>query len=191
MTRNLPLLRLPPRVAAFYSRARRLAAVSGDAWSLESATKPESLRELLRVARGRRVVAEIGTGTAWTTVALALADRSRRVISFDPVVRAERERYLDLAPPSARRRIELVAGPGEAGPRSPDEAIDMVFIDGSHERERTIETFRAWREALRPGGLIAFHDFGNAAYPGVGNAIADLALTGEVVRDVFVWTAPG
>ena len=153
MARNAALLRLPPRVAIFYSRARRLAARSGDDWSLQSATKPESLRELLRVARGQRRVAEIGTGTAWTTAALALADRRRRISSFDPVVRPERDRYLELA---------------------------------AAARDRTIETFRVWRPAVT--GLVAFHDYGNPAYPGVSEAIAALRLEGRVIRDLFVWT---
>ena len=183
LTRNAALLRLPPRVAVFYSRARRLAARSGDDWSLQSATKPESLRELLRVARGHRRVAEIGTGTAWTTVALALADRHRGVTSFDPVVRPERDRYLELAG-AARDRIELLTLPGESGPHEP---VDMLFIDGSHERERTIETFQIWRPAVT--GLVAFHDYGNPAYPGVTEAIDALGLRGRVVRDLFVWTA--
>jgi predicted O-methyltransferase YrrM len=188
--RNAELLRLPPRVALFYSRARRLAAASGDDWSLASATKPESLRELLRVAAGSARVVEIGTGTAWTTIALALADPARRITSFDPVVRPEREQYLALAGAAVRRRIELVQAPGEAGPASPGDPVDMVFIDGSHERERTVQTFEVWRGALPPDGIVAFHDYANDAYPGVGEAIAQLALAGEVVRDIFVWRRP-
>ena len=108
LRRNVVLLGLPPRVAIFYSRARRAAARSGDRWSLESATGPRSLALLLRAARGRRRVVEIGTGTAWTTAALALADHKRRVLSFDPTVWPERDRYLRLAGPEAATRIQLV-----------------------------------------------------------------------------------
>ena len=187
LARNRALLRLPPRVAVFYSRARRLAARSGDRWSLESATRPESLAVLLRVAEGRRRAVEIGTGTAWTTVALALADRGRHVLSFDPVVRPERDRYLALAP-AARERIELVDAPGEQGLGAHPGPVDLVFVDGSHERERTIATFAAWRDALAPGGAIAFHDYGNPQYPGVGDAIRELGLEGRVARDLFVWS---
>jgi predicted O-methyltransferase YrrM len=185
LVRNAQLLRLPPRVAIFYSRARRLAAATGDEWSLTSATKPESLAGLLRLARGRRSVVEIGTGTAWTTMALALADRARDVVSFDPIVRPERERYLALAPPGARSRINLIAAPGESDTQR--RRTGLVFVDGSHERERTIATFETWRRTLEPGGLIVFHDFDNDAYPGVREAIDSLALSGEVVRDMFVW----
>ncbi|HEX8066799.1 MAG TPA: class I SAM-dependent methyltransferase [Thermoleophilaceae bacterium] len=183
-------MRLPPRVAWFYSRARRTAAGTGDGWSLESATKPESLALILRLARGRREVVEIGTGTAWTTAALALADPRRRVVSLDPIVRPERDRYLALAGPRARERIELVEAPGEAGPRPGEPAPDFVFVDGSHERDLTIRTFEAWRPALRPGGVVAFHDHRNPLYPGVTEAIEELGLEGRAERDVFAWTAP-
>lgn len=172
-------------MAWFYFRARRDAARSGDDWSLGSATKPESLALLLRIARGRRTVVEIGTGTAWTTAALALADRERHVVSYDPIVRPERERYLDLS--GARDRIVLRAEGGEAGPASGDEPPDFVFIDGSHEKELTIRTFEAWRERLAPGGAIAFHDYGNELYPGVTEAIRELGLDGDVERDVYIW----
>jgi predicted O-methyltransferase YrrM len=187
LRRNAVLLKLPPRVALFYSRARRAAARSGDEWSLRSATGPESLALLLRLARGRRHVVEIGTGTAWTAVALALADRDRRVKSFDPQVRAGRERYIALAGADAAKRIELVEGGGEDGPTETDCPPDMLFVDGSHERELTVRTFESWRPALAPAAIVAFHDFENPRYPGVTEAIAALGLEGDVVGDVFVW----
>jgi predicted O-methyltransferase YrrM len=176
-------------VAIFYSRARRTAARTGDEWSLRSATGPESLAVLLRLARGRRHVVEIGTGTAWTTAALALADGERRVLSFDPTEWPARERYLRLAGADAAARIELVAGGGEDGPGGRPWRPDMLFVDGSHERELTVRTFDSWRPALRPGAIVAFHDHENPDYPGVGEAIRALGLHGEAVGDVFVWRA--
>lgn len=131
---------------------------------------------------------EIGTGTAWTTAALALADGERRVVSYDPIVRPERDRYLELA--GIGDRIELRESGGESGPADGDPPPDFVFVDGSHERELTIATFQAWRDRLAPGGAIAFHDYGNELYPGVTEAISELGLKGSVERDVFVWTAP-
>ena len=189
--RAVTLVRLlPPRVAWFYFRARRTAARTGDEWTLKSATGPESLALVLRLARGHRSVVEIGTGTAWTTAALALDDPRRTVVSYDPVVRPERDRYLAIAGPSATARIELIEAGGEAGPPPEGPAPDFVFVDGSHEKELTIRTFHAWRGALAPGGAIAFHDYGNELYPGVTEAIEELGLDGEAERDVFVWRLP-
>lgn len=184
------LLRLPPRVALFYSRARRAAAREDDEWSLRSATGPESLTRLLRLARGRTRVVEIGTGSGWTTAALLIADRRRHVLSFDPRVWPQRDRYLSLAPASATSRLELVQAGGEQGPGDRPWRPDMLFVDGSHERDLTIATFRAWRPALADGAVVAFHDYENPDYPGVGEAIRELALDGEVEGELFVWRAP-
>jgi predicted O-methyltransferase YrrM len=187
--RNAVLLRLPPRVALFYSRARRAAARDGDEWSLRSATGPESLRRILRLARGRRRVVEIGTGTAWTTAALLVADRQRHVLSFDPRVWPQRDRYLALAGGGLGARLELVEGGGEDGPGERPWRPDMLFVDGSHDRDLTIATFTAWRPALEDGAIVAFHDFENPEYPGVTEAIRSLGLDGEADGDVFVWRA--
>ena len=185
--RRRQLVGLPPNVALFFARARRLAARRGDHWSLSSATGPRALSYVLREARGQSRFVEIGTGTAWTAIAGALADPTRTVVSFDPVVRAERNWYLALAGPSARNRIELVQGVGESGPPDDGDQPGFVFIDGSHDRDRTIHTFEAWRRSLAPGGAIAFHDWQNESYPGVTDAIETLGLRGDVCGDVFVW----
>src|SRR5919107_581389 len=134
LRRNAVLFRLPPRVAIFYSRARRAAAREGDEWSLRSATGPESLARILRLARGRKRVVEIGTGTAWTTAALLIADRERHVLSFDPKVWPQRERYLGLAGAGVTARVELVQSGGEEGRGERPWCPDMLFVDGSHDR---------------------------------------------------------
>jgi predicted O-methyltransferase YrrM len=187
LERRRQLVGLPPHVALFFARARRLAARRGDHWSLTSATGPRALAHVLREARGQSRFVEIGTGTAWTAIAGALAEPGRNVVSFDPVVRAERDWYLALAGSAARNRIELVHGVGESGPGAESERAGFVFIDGSHDRDRTIHTFEAWRDTLVPGGAIAFHDWQNERYPGVTDAIEALGLNGDVCGDVFVW----
>ena len=48
-------------------------------------------------------------------IALALADPKRRVVSYDPIARGERERYLDLAGASVNERIEQLQGDGLGG----------------------------------------------------------------------------
>jgi predicted O-methyltransferase YrrM len=181
--------RLPPRVAWFRVRARRVAARSGDEFSRVSAMRTDELGRLLRLARGRRNVVELGTGTAWTAIALALADRRRRVLSYDPIARGERERYLALAGASARERIELLELPGEAGPPAGSPPAELVFIDSSHEREETLAAFSAWSGHLTPGGVVAFHDYAEPLYPGVTEAVEELGLRGEVFGHLFIWAA--
>jgi predicted O-methyltransferase YrrM len=181
----LTLRALPRRVASFHWRARRLALRTGDRFSLSSATRSRDLALLLELADGRRRVVELGTGTAWTALALALADAEREVISYDPVARGERERYLELVDPAVRRRIVLIEEPGSVGPRE-EQPIDLLYIDSSHGREETLEELAAWRAALAPGALVVFDDYPHPDFPGVREAVERLGLTGRQRGTLFV-----
>ncbi len=186
----LSLRVLPPRVALFYVRARRSAQRGSDRFSLDSAARPHELAELLRLASGRQAVVELGTGTAWTAIALAIDAPDRRVISYDPVVREEGEAYLELAGKGVRARVALRAQPDTAGPHPGDPPVEFLFIDSLHEREPAGAAFRAWRDSLAPGAVVVFHDYDHPDYPGVAEAVSDLELKGRRVGGLFVWQAP-
>jgi len=177
---------LAPRVALFYARACRIARQLPDEFTLVAMTRADDLARLLELARGSRRVVEVGTGSGTTSIALALADPDRLVWSYDvKPPRAERELYLRLAPTAAARRITFLHEPG-AAPSSPPSSVDFVFIDGSHQREDTVATFRIWQQQLTPQSTVAFHDYGRN-WPGVAQAIEDLGLDGEVDGLLFVW----
>src|ERR1019366_1983887 len=95
---------------------------------------------------------ELGTGTSGFTIALALADPARRVISYDPELRPEREAYLDLAGAAVGERIELRGEPDTAGPHAGDPPVEFLFIDSLHEREAAGGGFRAGAGARAAGG---------------------------------------
>src|SRR5262249_42736852 len=138
------LCALPGPVRRFYLRAMLTALATRDRFSLVAHARPRELRALLGVAGGAADVVELGTGTAWTAVALVLADPARRVETYDPKDFPERERYLRLAPPSARERIVIRAEAGESGPSTPTQ-VDLLFVDiGRHTREQTVAAFEAW-----------------------------------------------
>jgi predicted O-methyltransferase YrrM len=178
---------LPPRAALFQARAMLRAARLRDDWALQSATRPADVAALIEIARGRRRAVELGTATGWTSGALLLADPQRRLASYDPVVREHREAYLRLLPRAARERLELVAAPGH---EARGEGVELLFVDSSHDRDATIAEFRAWRPRLAPGALVALHDYGNPAYPGVAEAVAALELGGREHAGMWVWEAP-
>jgi predicted O-methyltransferase YrrM len=181
---------LPPRVGHFFWRAHRQAQRGGDTFSLASAARPAELAELLALARGRRVVVELGTGTAWSAIALALDDGERHVLSYDPCVRPEREAYLALVDTSVRERIELREEPDSAGLHAGDPPVELLFIDSQHERDPATTAFRAWQDALAPGAVVVFHDYGHPDYPGVAEAITDLGLDGRESGGLFIWQMP-
>lgn len=190
MARELRRLRaLPPRVGLFYVRAWLAALRSRDRFTLDSASRPSDVATLLALARGHAATVELGTGTAWTAIALALADDRRRVVSYDPVVRPQRERYLALAPGQAQARIDLHDDAAEAVQPEPA-SVGFLFIDCAHDRETTAAAFRAWEAAIRPGGVVAFHDYDHPVYPGVREAVEELGLRGTTDGGVFVWRKP-
>jgi predicted O-methyltransferase YrrM len=191
LARRAPgLVRLPPRVAVFQARAMLLASRLGDQFALSAPTRPGDLAELLRIAAGARLVVELGTATGWTTASFALADRSRRVVSFDPVVQPNRERYLALAGADVRARLDLVQLPGADGPDRVGGSVDLLFVDSTHERDDTLAEWKAWRPRLGPGATVVFHDYGNPAFPGVEEAVRALALDGQERAGMYLWRAP-
>jgi predicted O-methyltransferase YrrM len=180
---------LPPRVAAFYVRAVLRALNDRDKWSLDVVIRPRELRALIKAARGRRLVVELGTGTGWSAIALAIADPARRVISLDPVSRVERGRYLALVPARVRDRITFYEQRGEDPPPPGVDEVDILFVDGAHDSESTVAGFESWRPRLAQGGVAAFHDYGDPAYPGVQEAVDRLRLDGERRHRLFIWQA--
>jgi predicted O-methyltransferase YrrM len=177
---------LPPRVAAMQLRSRARARQIGDTFSPVSATRPSDLRLLLALARGRRLVVELGTGTAWTAIALAVADPLREVVSFDVGAFPERDEYLSLVDPATRKRIKLVVAPGSSGPERYSRPVELLYIDSSHEREQTIAEVSAWKPFLPQGALVVFDDYENEQWPGVRQAIEELGLVGEQHGTLFV-----
>lgn len=177
-------------MAWFWLQARARAQRRDDQFSLASAARPSDLRTLLDLAETRSAVVELGTGTAWTAIILALADPERVVISYDPSVRREREGYLNLVPERVRSRVKLRDQPDVTGPQQDDPPVEMLFIDSAHEREAVVAAFLAWRDALAPGAVVAFHDYDNPSWPGVREAVDELGLQGRRSGGMFIWTAP-
>jgi len=176
---------LPPRVALFQWRAWRLASRTEDGFSRVSRTEARKLALLLSAAHGRQRIVELGTGTAWTAISLVLADPRREVLSYDPTRRPEREQYLRLVSPEARRRLTFVSASGDEGPRDGG-MVGLLYIDSSHHREDTIREIEAWRPSLEEGSLVVFDDFGNSEYPGVEEAVRHLGLKGKERGGLFV-----
>ena len=181
---------LPPRVARFQLAALRLARRLGDEFAWRSATRPADVKEILRLAAGRRRVAELGTATGWTAASLVLADPLRTVVTFDPVVQEHRDAYMALLDDGDRERIRFVQMPGHEGPACLEHPAEFLFIDSTHDRAGTVAEVRAWRPHLARDALIVLHDYGNPAFPGVAEAVSDLGLEGDARGGCFV-SRPG
>ncbi|CAE8605628.1 unnamed protein product, partial [Polarella glacialis] len=59
-------------------------------------------------------------------------------------------------------------------------SLDMVFIDGDHRYESVLVDINAWWPKVKPGGILAGHDFA-ITFPGVVEAVTRFVL-GEGLR---------
>lgn len=67
--------------------------------------------------------------------------------------------------------------------RLQDRSVDFVFIDGDHRREAVLFDAGVAARVLKPGGLVAFHDYKSAIDPGVDAAVDELiANGGKLIR---------
>lgn len=68
----------------------------------------------------------------------------------------------------------------------PEEKLDFVFIDGRHTFGDVMADIELWRKIVRPGGIIAGHDYKHPSYPGVTRAVnGSFQFINQ--EDGFVW----
>jgi SAM-dependent methyltransferase len=139
--------------------------------------------ELARLAAGRDVV-EVGSYCGRSTVCLArAANHVTAVDTFDGTGTATPgDTFRAFARNVAKYGLSAKVSPvrGASAEVLPDlpAVFDLAFIDGSHDRD-SVRTDAALAAAvLRPGGLLAFHDYGKAEDPGVTAAVDELLAAG-------------
>ncbi len=64
---------------------------------------------------------------------------------------------------------------------------DVVFIDADHTYDATRENIRLWRDKLKPGGLLAGHDYNPEDWPDVVRAVDEFG--GQPVAG-SIWQLP-
>jgi cephalosporin hydroxylase len=112
-----------------------------------------------------KIVLEIGTargGTLliWSSLA------SQKVISCDLVHRAPQKPLFEaLPPPGSTCKVTLLTGNSHdaAFKQRVAQALngqkaDFIFIDGDHTESGVTADYNDYKEFVRPGGIIAFHD---------------------------------
>lgn len=171
--------RLVPRRPVDLVRARKVPG-----WMT-----PRELGWLAQRARDARVIVEVGSWKGRST--RALADNTKGVVyAIDPwagetltedgavhpvtldVWRSfawhlrDHLRTTRVRPLRMRSTEALPALVAKLGP-----TVDLVFLDGDHREASVAADLEAAWPLLRPGGLLAGHDYDNAAWPGVRRAV--------------------
>ncbi len=96
------------------------------------------------------------------------------------------ERMFDALVAAAPDRITKIKAPSiEAASQFADGSLDLVYIDGNHGYLDVLEDIAAWLPKVKPGGLLAGHDYDQIRRPGVPRAVSE-AMGGDpdaVFRD--------
>jgi predicted O-methyltransferase YrrM len=177
--------------------------------SLRRATKP--LRDRLRPRPRRKrwhvlgdllrrhgpasgaVVVEVGTRHGRTAAhLLRICPRIDRLYAIDRT--APDPGCYALA---GLERARFVLGDSaECAAAFPDASVDLVFLDADHAEAAVLRDLAAWAPKLRPGGVLAGHDYGAPRHPGVRRAVdrffSERGLPVRVEADRVWWAlAPG
>jgi predicted O-methyltransferase YrrM len=137
--------------------------------------------DLIRIFNelGYKAGAEIGVAQATFSQALLRAIPGLRLICVDPWQAYERtsqricdERYARavkrLTPYGAeiKRMTSL-----EAAREVADGSLDFVYIDGAHDFDHVMLDLILWTPKVRPGGIVAGHDYYEFYQAGVTTAV--------------------
>ncbi len=120
---------------------------------------------------------EIGVKEGEYSATLLKYWRGRHLISIDPWLEDAPEAYVDIAnvpqsqhehfyanthmrlkPYGERSSIWRMTS-NEAAPLIPRHSLDFVYIDARHDFASVLEDLDAWYEKVRPGGIVAGHDY--------------------------------
>jgi hypothetical protein len=134
--------------------------------------------------------------------------RGRHLISVDPWSEAPAEEYVDVANVQQRQHDAFYAETLERlvrfGERSsvwrqtgddaaralPHHCLDFVYLDARHDRDSVLEDLATWTPKVRPGGILAGHDYVDGRYDqgefGVRSAVGEhFGRLGWRVRATF------
>lgn len=127
----------------------------------------DTLRQLVFTLPPSPVVVNIGAGFGTSALTIVEARADAFVFSIDVCERPDEELHLRQAGLWEQHRVVRILGRSQdAGARWPW-PVAMVFVDGDHSQDGVMADARAWLPAIRPGGIIAFHDYGRASLPSV------------------------
>ena len=199
--RGLPERTVWDALGAQRSTAIRLADLENESWP---PSQPSYLADIVNLCRicaalQPRTVFEIGTYRGYSTLHFALnVTPDATVYSLDlpkdgTATAALRTTIIDdahIAGATATReyafegydearRIELLFGDSGTFDYAPyHRRVDLFFIDGAHSYEYVKSDTLHALQCTRPGGVIAWHDFGRVGINGVSRWLLEMRATG-------------
>ena len=120
----------------------------------------ETLHRLAGMLPLGAVVVNIGAGLGTSALAMLEVRNDLFILSID--IKACRQEQVHLRKAGLyglHRVVRLLGKSHEIGEHWPW-LVDMVFVDGGHDYESVRLDIEAWVPKVRPGGIVAFHDYG-------------------------------
>jgi hypothetical protein len=137
----------------------------------------------------------VSRGKSAATMAL-MSNKVYAVSNWDnPPEGDQHEFELRMQKIGAKQNITTIALPSvEAARMMKGKGIkpDVVFIDAAHDEANVTADIAEWRDVVKPGGILAFHDCASKDHPGVAIAVnkhMDWHCLGEV-RSTRVYRKP-
>ena len=166
----------------------------GEDWFTYPGLYAEMVRRFPDGSRFVEVGCHRGKSTAFLAVEIA---NSRKYIELhcvdiwlDPV---QREAFLqNMAPVRKHYTRAYHLGSLDAARLFADESVDFVFLDAYHSYEAVKADITHWLPKVKPGGVLAGHDyFGNpAVWPGVRKAADELLSNFRVSEFCYIYEKP-
>lgn len=167
-------------------------------------TQEHEIRLVLGMAHGSEVIIELGTfhGRLSRALAYSVTDKVFCVDNFlgpgDEIWNWVTDVPTNLAIFQANLREELDKGLVEVlvgtttdvsvALKTRKVQADFIFIDANHSYEDVHADISNYLPLLKPGGIMAGHDYGN--FEGVVRAVNELLTGVEVVGYIWIYHAP-
>lgn len=150
------------------------------------------------VAEGRRAHGLLLAGfrrvylvDLWAHVPGARGDLARS----DPDHEANYQACLSRVAEFGERAVILRGWSHEMAAQVPDESLDLIFFDATHEYQSLLREMESWYPKVKPGGVMSGHDYLSPEYtvrPAADEFAAKLGktcrvLAAESVPDASFW----
>jgi predicted O-methyltransferase YrrM len=160
----------------------------------------DALQQLARALPDKPHVVNIGAGNGTSGLAFMEARPDLHLYTID--IQLESSPFGCLAGEEAvfrdagcwgdPRHQQIHGDSKEVGRRWPQEwgvALDLVFVDGGHQYHETLGDLTLWLPLLKPGGIMAVHDYEKTTkvWPGVDRAVREV-LVGKYEKVLQVAT---
>jgi len=152
------------------------------------ATLPEiyTLRVLAWSLPSNPVIVNIGAGAGTSSLAFSESRPDAKIFTVDiceggPFGGLENERNAFNGTNLTVRPIQILGDSKEIGrvwqeknlhPKTqPAMYLDLCYIDGDHSYKGCLGDLLAWKDCVKPGGLLVFHDYTRKEWPDVKKVI--------------------